>query len=177
MIGLTPCLRHALYSSTAPFITPWSVRPSAGCSNCAARAARASILQAPSSSEYSECTCRWAQEELLTGPLNARRRSGGASAAAPLFAPNPQAPDQRHAVLVRLGPEHGPRRPRGLGEGVLCPQAQALDRRRERLGHLQAARLLRRGRHRGGEPPAHDLATRETLALARRDRAGGGVSL
>ena len=25
MIGLTPCLRQALYSSTAPFITPWSV--------------------------------------------------------------------------------------------------------------------------------------------------------
>src|SRR4029450_9026101 len=30
MIGFTPCARHASYISTAPFITPWSVSPSAG---------------------------------------------------------------------------------------------------------------------------------------------------
>src|ERR1700757_2203604 len=55
------CLRAALNSSTAPFITPWSVRPTAGWPNAAARSTRASILHAPSSSEYSEWTCRWAQ--------------------------------------------------------------------------------------------------------------------
>ena len=66
-IGLIPCFLHALYSSTAPFITPWSVRPSAGWPNAAARAARASILHAPSSSEYSEWTWRWAQDEGVTG--------------------------------------------------------------------------------------------------------------
>src|SRR5919198_2776121 len=56
-----PCFLAALYSSIEPFMTPWSVRPSAGWPNSAARAARASILHAPSSSEYSEWTCRCAQ--------------------------------------------------------------------------------------------------------------------
>ena len=46
-------------------MTPWSVSPSAGCSNAAARAASASILHAPSSSEYSEWTWRWAQAVLI----------------------------------------------------------------------------------------------------------------
>src|SRR5436190_4721420 len=40
-------------------MTPWAVRPSAGWPNSAARAAKASILQAPSRSEYSEWTCKW----------------------------------------------------------------------------------------------------------------------
>src|SRR3712207_6043919 len=40
-------------------MTPWSVRPSAGWSSAAALCASASIRQAPSSTEYSECTCRW----------------------------------------------------------------------------------------------------------------------
>ena len=62
VLGGTPCA-----SSTAPFITPWSVRPSAGCPSSAARAASASILQAPSSSEYSEWTWRCAQAAVLTG--------------------------------------------------------------------------------------------------------------
>src|SRR3954464_7590807 len=107
MMGLTPCLAQAFWSSTAPFITPWSVSPSAGCSNAAARSARASILHAPSSSEYSEWTWRWAQEEVLTGRPNARRPGGGGSTAAgalavasPLFAPIANAAQQRHAVLV-----------------------------------------------------------------------------
>ena len=60
------CFAHALKSSTAPFITPWSVSPSAGWPNSAARAASLSILHAPSSSEYSEWTCRWAQAGVLT---------------------------------------------------------------------------------------------------------------
>src|SRR4051794_36252537 len=48
-------------------MTPWSVRPRAGWPKAAARAASASILHAPSRSEYSEWTCRWAQ----AGPLTA----------------------------------------------------------------------------------------------------------
>src|SRR3954454_20662972 len=46
-------------------MTPWSVSPRAGWPKAAARAARASILHAPSRSEYSEWTCRWAQAGLL----------------------------------------------------------------------------------------------------------------
>ena len=61
MIGLMPCFLAAFCSSTAPFMTPWSVSARAGWPNSAARAARASILQAPSSSEYSEWTWRWQQ--------------------------------------------------------------------------------------------------------------------
>src|SRR3954453_7148738 len=72
-MGLTPSSLQALYISTAPFITPWSVRPSAGCPNSAARLASALMLQAPSSSEYSEWTCRWGQ----LGVLTATSRIGG----------------------------------------------------------------------------------------------------
>src|SRR6478735_9108345 len=50
----------------APFITPWSVRPRAGWPSSAARAAIASILQAPSSSEYSLWAWRWTAEGVLT---------------------------------------------------------------------------------------------------------------
>src|SRR5215217_5266781 len=50
----------------APFMTPWSVRPRAGCPSSAARAAIASILQAPSSSEYSLWAWRWTAAGLLT---------------------------------------------------------------------------------------------------------------
>src|SRR4051812_25937345 len=46
-------------------MTPWSVRPSAGWPNSAARCASASMLHAPSSSEYSEWTWRWAQDGVL----------------------------------------------------------------------------------------------------------------
>ena len=62
---MTPCFRQAVNSSTAPFMTPWSVSASAGWSNAAARSASASILQAPSSSEYSEWTWRCAQAGLI----------------------------------------------------------------------------------------------------------------
>ena len=47
-------------------MTPWSVSPSAGWPNSVARAARPSILQAPSSSEYSEWTWRWAHPGAVT---------------------------------------------------------------------------------------------------------------
>src|SRR3954453_23797102 len=74
-----PCFLDALTSSIAPFMTPWSVRPSAGWPKAAARSARASILQAPSRSEYSEWTCRWAQAGVLT---RVRSIGGGADGVA-----------------------------------------------------------------------------------------------
>src|SRR3954470_8628638 len=48
-------------------MTPWSVSPRAGWPISAARAAIASILQAPSSSEYSLWAWRWTAGALLTG--------------------------------------------------------------------------------------------------------------
>src|SRR3954466_7962900 len=66
-------------------MTPWAVSPSAGWSNSAAGAARPSILQAPSSSEYSEWTWRctagakvgrlWGRDPTEPGRLEAKARS------------------------------------------------------------------------------------------------------
>src|SRR3954469_25149896 len=64
-------------------MTPWSVRPRAGWPKAAARAASASILHAPSSSEYSEWTCRWAQAELLTALAMLGARPDGWTRASP----------------------------------------------------------------------------------------------
>src|SRR3954462_13831930 len=77
-------------------MTPWSVRPSAGWSKAAARAARASTLHAPSSSEYSEWTCRWAQAGVLT---DVRTVAGGSDARGRLA----------QAVSARCGVLSGPR--------------------------------------------------------------------
>src|ERR1044072_8424338 len=48
-------------------MTPWSVRPMAGWSKAAARSASLPMLHAPSSSEYSEWTCRCATVGELIG--------------------------------------------------------------------------------------------------------------
>src|SRR5215212_3362906 len=61
-------------------MTPWSVSPSAGWPSAAARSASALIFAAPSSSEYSEWTCRCAQAGVLTGPPKIGVRSDGAAA-------------------------------------------------------------------------------------------------
>src|SRR3954454_24666594 len=57
-------------------MTPWSVSPMAGWPYAAARSASASILHAPSSSEYSEWTCRCATEGLLIRAENDRWSRG-----------------------------------------------------------------------------------------------------
>src|SRR4051794_21375289 len=62
-------------------MTPWSVRPRAGWPKAAARAASASTLHAPSRSEYSEWTCRWAQAGLLTALAMLGARSDGVEGA------------------------------------------------------------------------------------------------
>src|SRR5215218_2294898 len=48
-------------------MTPWSVKPIAGWSKAAARSASLPMLHAPSSSEYSEWTCRCATVGVLIG--------------------------------------------------------------------------------------------------------------
>src|SRR3954451_2967125 len=61
-------------------MTPWSVSPRAGWSSSAARAAIASILQAPSSSEYSLWAWRCTAEALLMGPSIMPIRADGTGA-------------------------------------------------------------------------------------------------
>src|SRR5215216_3029840 len=63
-------------------MTPWSVRPRAGWSKLAARSARASMRHAPSSTEYSEWTWRWANDAGGTGTRNIGPRPDGAEGAA-----------------------------------------------------------------------------------------------
>src|ERR1700722_7590671 len=95
MIGLTPCFRQAVNSSTEPFITPWSVSPRAGWSKDAARAASASTLHAPSSNEYSEWTWRWAQLGVIRGQIARRvgsHPSAGGSWAADAVRRRPRFP-------------------------------------------------------------------------------------
>src|SRR2546423_8482839 len=78
-------------------MTPWSVSPRAGCSKAAARSARASILHAPSSSEYSECTWRWTAGGTAPEYARGRREPRSGAASRPLFARS------RAASLVALG--------------------------------------------------------------------------
>src|SRR3954447_17379302 len=61
-------------------MTPWSVTPRGGWSSAAARSARPSILQAPSSSEYSEWTWRCTAGAAVKAPPSMRSRSDGAGA-------------------------------------------------------------------------------------------------
>src|SRR3954452_13166039 len=61
-------------------MTPLSVSPSAGWPRAPARSPSALIFAAPSSSEYSEWTCRCAQAGGLTAPPKIGARSDGAAA-------------------------------------------------------------------------------------------------
>src|ERR1700722_10813463 len=113
MIGLTPCFRQAVNSSTEPFITPGPVRPRARWSKDAARAASASTLHAPSSNEYSEWTWRWAQLGVIrvrfARGVGSHPSAGGSSAAGavqrrPRF---PRIGIGADAVGLRRGPGDG----------------------------------------------------------------------
>src|SRR6476619_8335981 len=147
-------------------MTPWSVRPRAGWPNAAARAARPSMLAAPSSSEYSEWTCRCAQAWVLTE--STRLGAGSDASRAPrttsphaaavlcsrgLCAVQPRL-QQRHDLAVAA---HD--RP-VAGRGRLAPEQM-----REALGGHRHGRVRARLR-RGGE----DL----DAAVADRDVPGGG---
>src|ERR671910_902127 len=89
-IGFTPWDLHASYISTAPFITPWSVRPRAGMPSSAARAAIRSILQAPSSSEYSLWTWRWTACAADCEVMPPQTYAPGRSSPPPFRGPSPQ---------------------------------------------------------------------------------------
>src|SRR3954468_13693790 len=147
----TPCFLAALTSSTAPFITPWSVRPSAGWSNAAARAASASILQAPSRREYSEWTCRWAQAAVLTaramlgapsdvpaGAFRTLRASASLLLGDALDAVGPPV-QQRQAGLVAVDDRALAGRQREASEQRQQRRAREGDRGRAALGGAAAA--------------------------------------
>src|SRR6478752_7217943 len=125
-------------------MTPWSVSPSAGWPNEAARAARASILHAPASSEYSEWTWRCAQDGVLTGRIRIGAGADGSggfpmsfSALWRLLASVPaQAP--REATQGAIAPARG-----GAGRGLDGARgllAQPVGGRVQR-GELRGARL------------------------------------
>src|SRR4051794_1132799 len=122
-------------------MTPWSVSPSAGCRNSAARAASLSILHAPSSSEYSEWTWRWAQAGVVTGRRKRRRRPGRFGWHAPLY-----------AGFGPPGPRRGPRRPLGNGCRVRAngcrPAPPAADEDGRILGSRSCLAALGEDRHR-----------------------------
>ena len=135
-------------------MTPWSVRPSAGWPKSAARAASASILQAPSSSEYSEWTWRWAHGGSAHGRGRLDAGSDGLGAGRRLPAPCGK---RRQPALGAVGPglQRGDR-------GVASPRiSRALARRpgssrrsrsrRPATGHVASA-----GRSRLGASPDLD---------------------
>src|SRR3954451_2638161 len=157
-------------------MTPWSVSPSAGWPSAAARSASALIFAAPSSSEYSEWTCRCAQAGVLTGPPKIGARSDGAAAlpavsgecrSQPLRAVQPALQEgDRGAVPADDGPVPG--RSRLAAEKVA-----------ERLaGHRHGGVRAVLGR-RGADPDAAAVADRDVPRLRRvaRDllRDGEGV--
>src|SRR3954471_23388119 len=118
-------------------MTPWSVSPSAGWPSAAARSASALIFAAPSSSEYSEWTCRCAQAGVLTGPPKIGARSDGAAA---LPAPSGECRSQPlRAVQPAL--EEGDRGPVAAHDGPVAGRGG--------LAAEQVAERLARHRHRG----------------------------
>ena len=68
-IGLTPVPLDALWNSYAPNRLPWSVTAMAGMP-CSSHPAKRSLMRAaPSSMEYSECTCRCTKLSLEAVPV------------------------------------------------------------------------------------------------------------
>src|SRR4051794_1285153 len=116
-------------------MTPWSVSPSAGWPSAAARSASALMFAAPSSSEYSEWTCRCAQAGLLTGPPKIGARSDGAAALPP------PSGGCRPQPLCAVQPALQER-----DRGAVAPDDGAMARR-GRLAAEEMAECLRRHRH------------------------------
>src|SRR5690554_939025 len=67
MIGLIPASVAVFQKSYAPKTLPWSVTATAGIPCSTAAAISGLTLAAPSSMEYSLCTCRCTKESLLEG--------------------------------------------------------------------------------------------------------------
>src|SRR5438270_13828866 len=92
-IGFTPTSRQALYTGMAPYLTPWSVRASAGISSSAARRTMAAIRLAPSSSENSVWLWRWTKlSGAFIGHVASLAWSGGLPRGAILTRPTPRRP-------------------------------------------------------------------------------------
>src|SRR5215212_8250533 len=137
-------------------MTPWSVSPSAGWPSAAARSASALIFAAPSSSEYSEWTCRCAQAGVLTGPPKIGARSDGAAA---LPAPSGECRSQPlRAVQPAL--QEGDRGAVPADHGTVAGRGRlAAEEVGERLGrhrHRGARALLRDGERVVARPPGRD---------------------
>src|SRR3954464_5508058 len=142
-------------------MTPWSVSPRAGCSKAAARSARASMRQAPSSTEYSECTWRWTQGDCGT-KANIGPRPAPSVRSRRAF-PLP-------ADLDRGGLHRDPLRPAVAAEHLLDPAeaAPVAKRLTEALERLREAvvreRTLRRAHHRVEERRGRQVRNAEAIA-------------
>src|SRR6266545_3309916 len=73
MIGRTPAAFACFQKSYAPKTFPWSVMASAGMPIRPASAKRSRSRAAPSSMEYSVCTCRCTNESAMRAPPPSRR--------------------------------------------------------------------------------------------------------
>jgi hypothetical protein len=71
MIGLMPASFAFLMKSYAPNTLPWSVIASAGMPISWQPLNRSPRRAAPSSIEYSVCTCRWTNESFMPAELTA----------------------------------------------------------------------------------------------------------
>ena len=69
MIGFTPDFEAVWKNSYAPNMFPWSLIATAGISCRATSANSLLFFAAPSSIEYSVCTCRWTKESGTVGCL------------------------------------------------------------------------------------------------------------
>src|SRR4051812_303975 len=81
MIGLIPCSLALDQNSKAPNTLPWSVMAIASMPSSAVRAKRSSSRAAPSSMEYSVCTCRCTNPSRDPPAMDARGSSRGHSSA------------------------------------------------------------------------------------------------
>src|SRR5579875_2036560 len=180
MIGTSPFFFAVSWNSTAPNMTPWSVRATPGAPSVYAFSHNASTRHAPSSSEYSLWTWRWTNElneKPTYGEKEARRAS----------TPDVSDPDRYPASLnlifrSRSSPSRAARRgsrcpappdrgARGRARRVRTPERRAV---RPAAGVLDDELHARDRRH-PGDGPARDpsgAALRARRALRRRRRPG-----
>ena len=77
MIGLIPAAVAVLQKSYAPNMLPWSVTAMAGIPSATAASMSGLTRAAPSSIEYSLCTCRCTNESSLRARLRLQVELGG----------------------------------------------------------------------------------------------------
>src|SRR4051794_15561392 len=99
-------------------MTPWSVRPMAGWSKAAARSASLPMLHAPSSSEYSEWTCRCATVGELIGVKTIGVAADATRASAALQLPRARILRASKTFRAHEARSRHPGRDGGSGPGV-----------------------------------------------------------